>query len=97
MVEAGVRDLKTNLSRYLRRVGRGESVRVTAHGRTIAEIHPPAKPSPNSRLAELIAAGEARGPVEDGDPMELLDKLKGPKLPRGYVLEALDWLREDKR
>jgi prevent-host-death family protein len=36
-----VRELKTDLSEYLRRVQRGESVEVISHGRVVAELVPP--------------------------------------------------------
>ncbi len=37
-----VRDLKTHLSEYLRRVQQGESVEVTSHGKVVAQLVPPA-------------------------------------------------------
>jgi prevent-host-death family protein len=40
MLKAGIRELKTHLSAYLRRVKAGESILVTERGRTIACIHP---------------------------------------------------------
>jgi hypothetical protein len=33
MISAGIRELKDNLSRYVRRIEAGERIRVTAHGR----------------------------------------------------------------
>jgi prevent-host-death family protein len=41
----GVRDLKANLSRYLRRVQDGVTIEVTAHGRAIATIQPAGTPA----------------------------------------------------
>jgi antitoxin (DNA-binding transcriptional repressor) of toxin-antitoxin stability system len=38
---AGVRDLKANLSSYLRDVARGDVVLVTDRGRVVAELRPP--------------------------------------------------------
>ena len=38
MASAGVRKLKDNLSRYIRRIEAGERVSVTAHGRVVAEL-----------------------------------------------------------
>jgi len=37
-----VTDLRQNLPSYLKRVRRGERIRVTAHGQVIAELVPPA-------------------------------------------------------
>ena len=41
-MEAGVRELRDNLSRYIRLVEKGERIAVTAHGRVVAELVPPA-------------------------------------------------------
>jgi len=40
-MSVSVRDLKTHLSEYLRRVQLGESVEVTSHGKVIAQLVPP--------------------------------------------------------
>jgi prevent-host-death family protein len=42
MTSTSVSELRKNLQAYLARVAAGERVRVTAHGRTVAEIGPPA-------------------------------------------------------
>lgn len=55
-----MRDLKNNLSRYLRRVQSGEEVVVTDHGRAIARLS--SLNHPTDRLAELIASGVVRPP-----------------------------------
>lgn len=39
-MEVGIRELKNGLSRYLKRVQKGESVTVTDHGRVVARIVP---------------------------------------------------------
>ncbi len=58
MDRVGVRELRQNLSVYLRRVTRGEALEVTEHGRPVAVLAPlPDKPP----LAQLIAAGRLRG------------------------------------
>lgn len=72
-METGIRRLKDNLSRYIRRIEAGERVSVTAHGRVVAELVPPghgARTSPRSRWDELIAAGILHPPVEAGDPFK---------------------------
>jgi prevent-host-death family protein len=87
-VEAGVRDLKNNLSRYLRLVEAGERVVVTAHGRAVAELVPPGHAATTrSRLDELVATGVARPPMEPGDP---LDYLPDFRLPRGTATKLID-------
>jgi prevent-host-death family protein len=56
MREIGARELKQSLSETLRAVGRGEQVRVTVHGRAVADIVP-AGVGGDDRLRELVAEG----------------------------------------
>ena len=55
MERVGVRELRQNLSVYLRRVRRGEPLEVTERGRPIATLQPIA--DPDDRLAQLEARG----------------------------------------
>jgi antitoxin (DNA-binding transcriptional repressor) of toxin-antitoxin stability system len=62
-METGIRQLKVNLSRYVRRIEAGERISVTAHGRVVAELVPPGggvRTSSGSRWEELLAAGRSR-------------------------------------
>ena len=68
----GVRELRQNLSKYLRRVERGERLEVTEHGRPVAVLAPLGEPE--GPLARLVAAGRVTPPRTD-----LLDLLP----PRG--------------
>jgi prevent-host-death family protein len=72
MASTGVRRLRDNLSRYIRRVEAGERIAITAHGRVVAELVPPGSiaASRGSRFDELIAAGVIRPPLEPGEPAE---------------------------
>lgn len=56
----GVRELRQNLSVYLRRVVRGESFEVTDRGRAVALLAP--LPEPSSPVQRLVAAGRASNP-----------------------------------
>jgi len=90
MISAGIRELKNNLSHYVRRIEGGERVAVTAHGRVIAELGPPsgdAADQKQSRYNDLVAAGIARPPVEAGDPLEGWPDLR---LPRGTAARLID-------
>jgi antitoxin (DNA-binding transcriptional repressor) of toxin-antitoxin stability system len=40
-MSTGIRELKDNLRRNIRRIDAGERIAVTAHGRIIAELVPP--------------------------------------------------------
>ena len=89
MDSVGVGELRQNLSRYLKRVERGERLLVTARNRVVAELGPP--PSTGAALDRLIAEGRVtrptrRGlpePIElDGDPRALsraLDEIRGER------------------
>jgi prevent-host-death family protein len=57
MREIGVRELKESLSETLHAVGHGEQVRVTLHGRPLADIVPARRSSERDRLRELVASG----------------------------------------
>jgi prevent-host-death family protein len=85
----GVRELRQNLSVYLRRVKRGEALEVTERGQAVAvlvPLRPDATP-----LDRLVAAGLASPP--QGDLLEL-------GLPPGRVSrrlsEALEESRQDR-
>jgi antitoxin (DNA-binding transcriptional repressor) of toxin-antitoxin stability system len=71
-MESGIRELRGNLSRHVRRIEAGERIVVTAHGRVVAELVPPAESSygQRSQFDTLAAFGMITPPVEDGDPME---------------------------
>jgi len=61
MDRVGVRELRQNLSVYLRRVKAGEALEVTEHGRPVAILRPPS--SADDPVARLIAEGRARQAV----------------------------------
>jgi prevent-host-death family protein len=89
-METGIRELKNNLSRYIRRVEAGQRIAVTAHGRVVAELVPPGsapRASQQSRWDELIARGVLHPPVEPGDPFEDWPDIR---LPPGTAAELID-------
>jgi prevent-host-death family protein len=61
MDRVGVRELRQNLSVYLRRVKEGESLEVTEHGHPVAVLTP--LPEPQSVLDRMIAEGRVRPAV----------------------------------
>ena len=84
--QVGVRELRQNLSKYLRRVERGERLEVTEHGRPVAVLGPLAEA--DDPLARLVAAGRVLPPTED-----LLAHLP----PRGQAsTRGSDALREER-
>ena len=88
----GVRELRQNLSRWLRRVEAGESFEVTERGRPVAVLSP-LPPEPDDVIARLRAEGRlvrvGRGSFAD---LEIPEPEPGAKLPS----EILEELRADK-
>ncbi len=85
----GVAELRQHLSRYLRRVERGERLIVTDRNRPVAELGPP--PIPGSEIDRLVAEGRVSRPVRRGLPEPL--RLEGDP----YALSrALDEIRGDR-
>lgn len=88
-METGIRHLKDNLSRYIRRIEAGERVVVTAHGRVVAELVPPpaSRQDRTSHFDRLIASGVITPPAEDGDPLEGCPEIC---LPPGTAAALID-------
>lgn len=85
----GVAELRRNLSRYLRRVERGERLLVTDRNRPVAELGPP--PTTGAALDRLIAGGRLQRPARRGLPEPL--QLEGDP----YALSrALDEIRGER-
>lgn len=55
----GVRELKTHLSEYLRRVKAGQTITITEHGREVGRLIPVSK-SAAERIEEMRRAGLAQ-------------------------------------
>lgn len=69
-----MRELRQNLSVYLREVSAGESFEVTDHGHPVAVLAP--LPSQATPLGRLVAAGKARAPI--GHLSELGEPVRSP-------------------
>jgi len=86
----GVRELRQNLSVYLRRVKLGETYEVSERGKPVALLTP--APSLSTALRRLVSSGRATSPV--GDLLAL-----GPprKSLAGQALKkALEETRDDR-
>jgi prevent-host-death family protein len=88
--QVGVRELRQNLSKYLRRVASGERLEVTERGKPVAVLASLSESS--SALHRLVASGRARPP--QGDLLDLAPT-KGPITTKGT--DALRDLREERR
>ena len=89
VTSTGIRELKDNLSRYIRRIEAGERIAITAHGRVVAELVPPGSKTmaTSSRFDELVASGVIRPPLEAGDPTEGWPDIR---LPAGTAAELIN-------
>jgi len=94
---AGIRELKDNLSEYVRRVESGERIAVTAHGRVVAMLVPAEKGvrgRRRSRFDELVAEGVIRLPIEAGYLPEDWPATT-IRLPKGTAAALIDADREE--
>ena len=96
VTSTGIRELKYNLSRYIRRIEAGERIAITVHGRLVAELVPPGakRRGTTSRFDELVSAGVIRPPLEAGDPTEDWPDFG---LPAGTAAELIDADRGEAR
>jgi antitoxin (DNA-binding transcriptional repressor) of toxin-antitoxin stability system len=89
--EVGVRELRQNLSVYLKRIKAGETLEVKERGHRVAVLAPAGARS--TVLERLIAAGRATPAA--GDLLELGPPLS--KRPSRRASRALARLREERR
>lgn len=86
-MEISVRELKSRLSEYLRRVASGEEVLVTSRGKTVARLLPPsgkARRAARSTEDEAIALLQSQAWVRPGKTGRRRVGLSDPvKLKRG--------------
>lgn len=88
----GVRELRQNLSVYLRRVAKGETLEVTERGQPVARL------TPLPERMDVISRLEADGRIVRRARRDLSDLGPVPKRPPGArpLSEVLDELREDR-
>lgn len=61
-MEAGIRELRAHLSRYLEAVRKGQEITVTDHGQAVARLVPLDQPRPLGRLIAEGLVTPARSP-----------------------------------
>ena len=84
--KVGVRELRQNLTKYLRRVKRGERLEVIERGRPVAVLAPIA--DTESALERLISSGRVLPPT--GDLRDVLP-------PKGHISKDVSDALEDVR
>jgi prevent-host-death family protein len=85
----GVRELRQNLSVYLRRVKAGETLEVTERGETVARLTPQI-PESLSPLQRLVAEGRATAPTRSHK-----DLPPPPSIPGRPLSEILQEMRDE--
>ena len=97
METVGIRQLKNNLSKYVRQVEGGDIVVVTDRGRIVAELRPPAERRPHIHpgLLEMERKGLVRWATRPNDP-SLYRRMPDVDLGGETVQDIIDFLREDR-
>jgi antitoxin (DNA-binding transcriptional repressor) of toxin-antitoxin stability system len=85
MTPVGVRELKNQLSRYLRRVRAGEQLVVTERGRPVAVISAPAVPVPDRHLEGLLRQGIVRWSGGKPKGARRPPRIKGPTVAQAVI------------
>ena len=84
----GVRELRQNLSVYLERIKRGETLMVTEHNQVVATLQPASATA--NPVDRLIEEGRATAPKRRERPAPLVTRVKRP------LSRVLNDLRGDK-
>ena len=86
--EVGIRELKTNLSAFLRRVKDGETLVITHHGKPIGRIVPVERTF-EEKLAAMMASGAVAwsGRPLKADPPEGRPVIRGDRTVSDLVIE----------
>ena len=79
MTEVSVRELRNNLTRYLRRIEQGERVTVTRRGKPVATIEPCSSQGNDLDAAiwQMVREGKASWSGRQFEPPKRTFKLKG--------------------
>jgi len=74
----GIRELKSQLSKYLRQVKAGQTIVITEHGKMVGRIVPPEMPL-EDKLEAMRRAGLIRWSGRKLKPMKPIARLRGNK------------------
>ncbi|MEP7357515.1 MAG: type II toxin-antitoxin system prevent-host-death family antitoxin [Anaerolineales bacterium] len=85
-MRVGIRDLKSQLSAYLREVKNGQTIVITDHGQVVARLVPVAK-SLDERLKAMVAAGLADWNGETLPPVKYQPRVRGSRTVSDLVIE----------
>jgi len=85
-MRVGIRELKSKLSEYMRRVKSGQTIVVTEHGKPIGQIVP-VKASLEERLNGMVAAGLAEWDGQKLKPYKSVAINRGERQVSDLVVE----------
>ena len=87
MNKVGIRELKANLSRHLKRVRSGSRLVVTERGQAIATIQPIETPADVEWAHAMVASGRAQWSGGKPEGATSLVRMKGRKTVSDAVIE----------
>lgn len=87
MEKVGIRELKTHLSRHLKKVQSGKRLLITERGRTIATIIPVDAPRALDWAYRMVAEGRAQWNGDKPGIPQSPVKLKGKRTAASVVIE----------
>ncbi len=82
----GVRELKSQLSKYLRQVKAGRTVVITEHGKVVAQLGP-ASQSVEEKMKAMVKAGLAEWNGKRLPPAKPVARVRGNKTVAEMLLE----------
>ena len=85
-LNVGVRELKTNLSKYLREIKRGRTIVITEHGKAVGRLMP-ASLSRSEKIAALQQAGILRWNGKKLPRVKHRPKVRGQKTVADLLIE----------
>lgn len=85
----GIRELKAQLSNYVRRVKAGDTVVITERGKAVGRIVPigPAQPAVEERLQAMIREGVIEWDGRKLEPREPVAEARGPYIVADLLIE----------
>lgn len=88
MISTGIRELRDNLSHYVRQIEAGKRIAVTAHGRVIAELIPHRRGTGSRRYDELVAAGLIEPAADPEAPLAAWPPIQAPRGTAAGLIDA---------
>ncbi len=87
----GVRDLKANLSAYLKKVKKGQTIVITSHGEVMGQLMPrKAEEDVEARMKTLVEAGVILWNGKKLRPVQPVTLKKSDKLASDIIIEMLN-------